>query len=170
MDKRYEVYCLADRVFYETPDRLSADLGGEGTSARFKAAQQPVPEGWCGSVSGGRLQFTPADEHGAPRPGRPRQGWKFHVSACLDNAEKTAVKVWDYCVPRGIPFKFVLGAQLLFLRNSKCTARGYSGKFATLCPRGETELRRILEELDQLLGGEPGPYILSDLRWNEGPL
>ncbi|WP_151484603.1 class III lanthionine synthetase LanKC N-terminal domain-containing protein [Streptomyces albicerus] len=61
-------------------------------------------------------------------------------------------------------------ARLLFLRNSKYAARGYSGKFATLCPADETELRRILEELDHLLGGEPGPYILSDLRWNEGPL
>jgi tRNA A-37 threonylcarbamoyl transferase component Bud32 len=169
MDKRYEVYCLVDRVFYETPDRLSA-VDGKGTAGRFETAQRPVPESWRSSVSGDWLHFTPVDEQGEPRPGLPRQGWKIHVSACLDNAEKTAAKVWDYCVPRGIPFKFVPSVPLLYLRNSKYARRGYSGKFATLYPADETELRRILEELGELLDGEPGPYILSDLRWNKGPL
>ncbi|MFJ9588656.1 hypothetical protein ACIRSD_33455 [Streptomyces acidicola] len=28
----------------------------------------------------------------------------------------------------------------------------------------------MLREFDRDLGGAPGPYILSDLRWNEGPL
>lgn len=34
----------------------------------------------------------------------------------------------------------------------------------------EQELHRTLKELGDLLEGEPGPYILSDLRWNDGPL
>jgi serine/threonine protein kinase len=170
MDKRYEVYCLADRVFYETPDRLPTADSGKGAAVRFEAAQRPVPEGWRSSASGDWLHLAPVDEHGEPRPGRPRQGWKIHVSACIDNAEKIAAKVWDYCTARGIPFKFVPSVQLLYLRNSKYAGRGSSGKFATLYPADESELRRVLEELGELLDGERGPYILSDLRWNKGPL
>ncbi|MEV1081335.1 class III lanthionine synthetase LanKC [Streptomyces sp. NPDC050211] len=166
MDRRYEIYCLADRIFYETPDRLSA----VGAASLFEAALRPVPEGWRSFTSGDWLQLAPVDEHGTPCPGLPGQGWKIHVSACLDNAEKTAARLWDYCVPRGIPFKLVPGAQPLLLRNSKYASRGDSGKFATLYPADETELHRILKELGDLLSGEPGPAILSDLRWNEGPL
>ena len=36
MDKRYEVYCLADRHFYETPDRLSS-AGGAAPAVRHGA-------------------------------------------------------------------------------------------------------------------------------------
>ncbi|MFD9791214.1 class III lanthionine synthetase LanKC [Streptomyces sp. NPDC059070] len=169
MDKRYEVFCLADRHFYETPDRLSSSTTGQ-PAALFEAAQRPVPEGWRTSLSGDWLHFTPVDEDGRPRPGLPRQGWKIHVSACLDNAEKTAAQVWEYCVPRAIPFKFVPGRPALHLRNSKYAGRGSSGKFATLYPADEAELERILGELGELLEGEPGPYILTDLRWRSGPL
>src|SRR6266571_4632022 len=47
----------------------------------------------------------------------PKQGWKIHSSGTLDNAEEIVSIVWDYCVPRGIPFKFVRSRQLLLLRN-----------------------------------------------------
>ncbi|MEU5434838.1 class III lanthionine synthetase LanKC [Streptomyces sp. NPDC020719] len=172
MDKRYEVFCLADRYFYETPDRLSfsALAGTDATVTLFEAAKRPVPEGWQTSLSGDWLNFSPVDAAGEPRPGRPRQGWKIHVSACLDNAEKMAAQVWEYCVPRAIPFKFVPGRQPLHLRNSKYAGRGSSGKFATIYPADQGELESILHELGELLEGEPGPYILTDLRWNSGPL
>ncbi|MBD0747094.1 class III lanthionine synthetase LanKC [Streptomyces sp. CBMA152] len=172
MDKRYEVFCLADRYFYETPDRLSfsALAGTDATVTLFEAAKRPVPEGWQTSLSGDWLNFSPVDAAGEPRPGRPRQGWKIHVSACLDNAEKMAAQVWEYCVPRAIPFKFVPGRQPLHLRNSKYAGRGSSGKFATIYPADPGELESILHELGDLLDGEPGPYILTDLRWNSGPL
>ncbi|MDX3224829.1 class III lanthionine synthetase LanKC [Streptomyces sp. ME19-01-6] len=168
MDKRYEVFCLADRYFYETPDRLSADAGDSASG--YEAAQRAVPDGWETFTSGDWLHVNPVLPDGTPRPGRPSQGWKVHVSACLDNAEKTAAKVWDYCVPREIPFKFVPTAHALHLRNSKYAGRGSSGKFATIYPADEVELHTILRELGDLLAGEPGPYILTDLRWQDGPL
>ena len=34
MDKRYEVFCLADRYFYETPDRLSSSRTDDSTGRR----------------------------------------------------------------------------------------------------------------------------------------
>ncbi|NGN69227.1 protein kinase/lanthionine synthetase C family protein [Streptomyces sp. A7024] len=161
MDKRYEVFCLADECFYETPDRLSRRAAG----GRFEAAGRPLPAGWRRAAVGDWLQFTPADG-----PELPAQGWKIHVSATLDNAEKIAAEVWDYCVPRGIAFKFVPGRRALHLRNSKYAARSNSGKFATIYPGGVPELRRILTELGGLLAGQTGPYVLTDLRWQDGPL
>ncbi len=136
----------------------------------YEVAQRELPPGWRRFVSGDWMHINPVGADGAPLPGRPTQGWKIHVSACLDNAEKTAAKVWDYCVPRALPFKFVPGPQPLHLRNSKYAGRGSSGKFATLYPADEQELHLVLQELGGLLDGEPGPYILTDLRWGNGPL
>ncbi|MFI9232381.1 class III lanthionine synthetase LanKC [Streptomyces rimosus] len=171
MDKRYEVYCLADRLFYETPDRLSAGNGTtSGGSPLYEAAQRAVPEGWRCFLSGDWLHVNPVDADGRPHPELPPQGWKIHVSACMENAEKTASQVWDYCVDRLIPFKFVPGPRPMHMRNSKYADRGGSGKFATIYPADERQLHTVLRELGALLEGQPGPYILTDLRWNDGPL
>ncbi|MFI6338766.1 class III lanthionine synthetase LanKC [Streptomyces sp. NPDC050535] len=167
MDKRYEVYALADRHFYETPDRLA----GEGLDAApaYETAKRAVPTGWRAARIGDWLALTPVDTEGRPRSG-PTQGWKIHASATRENAERIAGIVWDYCVPRAIPFKFVPGPHLLHLRNVKYAARDGSGKFVTLYPADEQQLQTVLEELGALLEGFDGPYILTDLRWNEGPL
>ena len=81
MDKRYEVYALADRHFYETPDRLSADgqeaaplaafLGGcpvvrsEGRLFPVEVEHLPAPDtqplhssGSCCSSSGTASSLT----------------------------------------------------------------------------------------------------------------
>ncbi|MEV8312710.1 class III lanthionine synthetase LanKC [Streptomyces sp. NPDC059900] len=165
MDKRYEVYCLADRHFYETPDRLSAG----GGAPVFGTAERPVPQGWRSSRQGDWLTLVPVDEDGHARPA-PQQGWKIHVSATLENADRIAAAVWDHCVPRCVPFKFIAGRPLLHLRNSKYAGRDGSGKFATIYPADELQLQSLLEELGQVLAGNEGPYILTDLRWQEGPL
>ncbi|MGW5732293.1 MULTISPECIES: class III lanthionine synthetase LanKC [Streptomyces] len=165
MDKRYEVYCLADRHFYETPDRLSAGKNAPG----FTTAGRPVPQGWRSSREGDWLTFVPLGDDGRARPA-PQQGWKIHVSATLENADRTAAAVWDHCVPDAVPFKFIAGPHLLHLRNSKYAGRDGSGKFATLYPADEEQLLAILTELGRTLEGSEGPYILTDLRWREGPL
>ncbi|SFC89708.1 class III lanthionine synthetase LanKC [Streptomyces aidingensis] len=166
MNKRYEVFCLADRRFYETPDRIAGGTapGGDGPGELFGTARRPVPAGWRSERSGDWLHLHP------PGVRMPPQGWKIHASACPDNADRVAGRVWEYCVPRGIPFKFVPGRSLLFLRNSKYAGRDSSGKFATLYPRDEEQLHTVLRELGERLSGEPGPYILTDLRWGAGPL
>jgi hypothetical protein len=56
------------------------------------------------------------------------------------------------------------------MRNSKYSPRASSGKLATIYPVDEAAAQTILTELGALLSGEPGPYILSDLRWGDGPL
>ncbi|MFS8197861.1 class III lanthionine synthetase LanKC [Streptomyces sp. CWNU-52B] len=166
MDTRYEVYALADRHFYETPDRPAA---GRGAAPSYETARRAVPAGWRAARIGDWLALTPLDPRGRPRSG-PAQGWKIHASATSDNAERIARIVWDYCVPRAVPFKFVPGPHLLHLRNVKYAARDGSGKFVTVYPADERQLQVVLEELGALLEGFEGPYILTDLRWNEGPL
>ncbi|AUH39719.1 class III lanthionine synthetase LanKC [Streptomyces sp. CMB-StM0423] len=163
MDKRYEAFCLADEYFYETPDRLS---GGAGASvALFSVARRDTPDGWVDAWSGDWRQLQPLADRDWPE-----QGWKVHVSARLDNADRIGTRIWDYCVPRSIPFKFVPGKQLLYLRNSKYASRTISGKFATIYPRDDAMLHTLLRELGGQLGAEDGPYILTDLRWQDGPL
>jgi hypothetical protein len=164
MDKRYEVYALADRHFYETPDRISA-----GEAPVYGTARRAVPDGWDAARIGDWLTLTPLGTDGKPAPG-PSQGWKIHASATRANAERIASIVWDYCVPRRIPFKFVPGPHLLHLRNTKYAARDTSGKFVTVYPADEKQLHDVLRELGELLEGFEGPYILTDLRWGEGPL
>jgi tRNA A-37 threonylcarbamoyl transferase component Bud32 len=169
MDKRYEAYALADRHFYETPDRLSAGERAGTTAPEYETARRAVPEGWRAARMGDWLTLTPVDGASRPRPA-PTQGWKVHSSATRANAERIAATVWDYCVPRLIPFKFVPGPHLLHLRNAKYAGRDTSGKFVTIYPADEEQLHLVLRELGALLEGLDGPYILTDLRWNEGPL
>jgi hypothetical protein len=56
------------------------------------------------------------------------------------------------------------------MRNAKYAPRRGSGKFITIYPADEAELELVSKELGELLDGERGPYILSDLRIGAGPL
>ncbi|HZG05189.1 MAG TPA: class III lanthionine synthetase LanKC [Streptomyces sp.] len=161
MSKGYAVFCDADRQFYDAPHRIPDDTERAGG---YEAARRPAPEGWQRHRLGDWLALRPLDAR------LPSQGWKIHVSACLDNAERILDKVWDYCVPRGIAFKFMPSRYLLHTRNAKYADRGGSGKFITVYPADDEQCRSIAEDLDALLAGEPGPYILSDLRWGNGPV
>ncbi|MGH3829694.1 MAG: class III lanthionine synthetase LanKC [Pseudonocardiaceae bacterium] len=158
MDKRYEAYCLADRLFYDSTSQTR-----DGNHS-FEFTCGPVPHGWERSILEDWLVHRPV---GAAVP---PQGWKVHVSACLNNAEKVLLTVWDYCVQHRIPFKFLRDRDALLLANAKYAHRGSSGKFVTIYPADEVRLEVVLNELGEALSGSQGPYILSDLRWGEGPL
>ncbi|WP_017580485.1 class III lanthionine synthetase LanKC [Nocardiopsis valliformis] len=167
MIKGYGVFCDADRYFYDTPHRIWAGSGTSGTVGErdqvFARAEWPAPEGWQRNRTGDWLALRPLEHR------LPDQGWKIHVSACLDNAETILARVWDYCVERDVSFKFVPTRYLLHNRNAKYADRGGSGKFITIYPTDD-ECASVAAGLDALVGGEPGPYILSDLRWNAGPV
>jgi hypothetical protein len=156
VDRRYESYCAADRVFY--------DVVPDGKGRDFPMVDADLPDGWRrGPLEDWIVLHRPA----APLPA---QGWKIHVSACLDNAERVLAACWRYCLDNGVAFKFLRSRLMLLMRNSKYASRGSSGKLVTIYPADEAACRRILTDLDALIGGEPGPYILSDLRINAGPL
>src|SRR6266496_601429 len=158
MDERYEAYCMVDPWFYDA-------MHSEQTAgASFPTADNPLPEGWRRSETDDWMIFS------ADGVALPPQGWKVHVSACLDNAGRILDTVWDYCVPRGISFKFLRSSAALMVRISKYAPRGYSGKLVTIYPPDDAACETVLRELGELLEGEPSPYVLTDLRWGSGPL
>lgn len=158
MTEQYEIYCLADRTFYDTPDQR------QDAHPDFAILGQPVPEGWQHKPSDTWMYFAPENCE------VPAQGWKIHVSSGLADAERVLDVVWEYCIPRGIAFKFLRSKPVMVMINSKAAFRGSSGKLVTIYPEDETQLELMLKELDVLLRGVQGPYILSDLRYGEGPL
>lgn len=162
MNKGYAVYCDADPYFYDAPHRTVSAAGAGRT--RYAAASWPVPEGWQRNESGDWLALRPTDAE------LPDQGWKIHVSACLDNAESVLERVWRHCVAGGTAFKFVPSRYLLHQRNAKYADRSGSGKFITVYPADEERFEQLADELGRLLAGEPGPHILSDLRLGDGPV
>jgi hypothetical protein len=155
----YEPYCLADALFYDSLDRGPMEIPD------FSLASGPVPAGWIRYADDSWMYYGPLEE--APLPA---QGWKIHVSACLDDAERALAAVWEYCIPRKIAFKFLRSEPVHAMRNSKGAPRGGSGKLVTIYPRDEGQLELVLKELAELLDGIKGAYILSDLRYGEGPL
>ncbi|MGV9291167.1 class III lanthionine synthetase LanKC [Streptomyces sp. NPDC003719] len=162
MNKGYAVYCDADPHFYDAPHRTAPGTAAAGT--RYAAATEPVPAGWQRGESGDWLALRPVDAE------LPAQGWKIHVSACLDNAESVLERVRRHCFEQGVAFKFVPSRYLLHQRNAKYADRAGSGKFITVYPEDEERFERLAGELTALLAGEPGPHILSDLRLGDGPV
>jgi hypothetical protein len=158
VEKGYAVYCLADPLFYDSPALARRD------EVDFELARGPVPEGWRRQVRNDWLVYEPVGVRVPP------QGWKIHASATLDSAERILEAVWDYCVPRRIPFKFIAGPGLVYLRNIKYANRASSGKFVTIYPVDEAQFELVLTELGAIVDGWPGPYILGDLRWGAGQL
>ena len=157
MDMLYEAYSYADRLFYDSPLRW-------GAVEDFAAAGDLLPPGWVRNAREVWVGVQPQDQL------LPEQGWKIHVSARLDNAERILELVHAYCLEQRLAFKFLRSPALVHTQNAKYASRGSSGKFLTLYPVGDRALERTLNDLGSALEGEHGPYILSDLRWREGPL
>ncbi|MCP2259040.1 Protein kinase domain-containing protein [Streptoalloteichus tenebrarius] len=158
MRERYSLFALADPVFYDSPTRWRTD------EKPFGAVGRALPDGFERSDRDFWVSVRPAGGE------LPAQGWKVHVSAAMDNAEDVLDRVWEYCVPRRIAFKFLRDRNMLFVQNSKYAPRESSGKFVTIYPTDEEQLGTLLTELSAELAGQHGPYVLSDLRWGEGPL
>ncbi|MFB4295549.1 class III lanthionine synthetase LanKC [Actinomadura sp. NTSP31] len=156
MDKGYELYCIADRLFYDVPP-ISRE-------SDFAISRRPLPEGWEQERGDEWTVYVP------PVRRTPLQGWKVHVTGCAESADKVLEHTWDYCVAQGLEFKHLRAPGTLRTRNAKYAPRGASGKLVTVYPENEAELERVLAELGARVAGLPGPYILSDLRIGDGPL
>jgi serine/threonine protein kinase len=159
MEQDYQPFCMADPSFY---DAMHSEVtAGES----FATAARPLPTGWTLHEQDDWLVIDPQE-----RQDLPAQGWKIHASATMDNADRVLDAVWEYCVERGISFKFLRSGSALLARVAKYAPRGYAGKLVTIYPENDAACEKILTELGERLAGEPSPYILSDLRWGEGPL
>ncbi|HEX3651000.1 MAG TPA: class III lanthionine synthetase LanKC, partial [Pseudonocardiaceae bacterium] len=158
MTERYEEYCHADAVFFDSQARERAVDG------HFVDILPAVPDDWS-SMDLDTWHVLRPREYSLRA-----QGWKVHVSSGLGNAETVLRKTYDYCLATHTPFKYLRGRKVLLARNSKYAPRGGSGKLITIYPRDDDQLATILAELGAILDGEKGPYILSDLRIGGGPL
>jgi hypothetical protein len=158
MDDRYEAFAMADPSFYDALHAVRT------AGPLFATADRDLPAGWRRREQADWFTFEPSGVR------LPDQGWKIHASATVERAGRVLDAVWDYCVPRRIPFKFLRSPATLVARSSKYAPRGHSGKLVTIYPADERACETILTELGSVLDGEPGPYILSDLRWGSGPL
>ncbi|MEN2424380.1 class III lanthionine synthetase LanKC (plasmid) [Streptomyces rimosus] len=159
MDPKYGLYTVADSHWYEPLERC------DDTSSRFSLTKRELPVGWKRSQHGVWEVLTPTG--GAKLPD---QGWKVHITATPDTAEEAIEQAWAVCRQLNLPWKFLRSRRVTHLLNSKYANRAASGKVVTVYPRDAEELRTALTELDAVLGGRPGPYILSDHRWNKGPV
>ncbi|MBP2703615.1 class III lanthionine synthetase LanKC [Microbispora sp. RL4-1S] len=158
MISKYEIYCLADPLFYDTLDSKRVE------HPDFSVTERPVPDGWAHLATDTWMHYAPAGVT------LPTQGWKIHISSRVEDAERVIAAAWDYCVPRGLAFKYLRGARVMLMQNSKYASRGASGKLVTVYPFDEAQLELVLKELAEILDGVEGPYILSDLRYGDGPL
>ncbi|MEV6897033.1 class III lanthionine synthetase LanKC [Amycolatopsis sp. NPDC051372] len=158
MDMRYEAFCFADPLFFDEQRET-------GAAADDFAAGLPAPGPmWTVGTRGIWRVLHPQSVD------LPEQGWKVHVSAGMDNADRVLATVHEYCVDRRVAFKHLRSRTILLARNSKYAPRDGSGKLITIYPLDECELARVLQDLSERLSGEHGAYVLSDLRYESGPL
>jgi hypothetical protein len=77
------------------------------------------------------------------RPGQalPGQGWKLHLSATPHSAPEVLELVLPVLLEVGTLFKFIVSTDLLYVVNAPYWPRGISGKFITIYPTEEPELR-----------------------------
>ncbi|MGW4696166.1 class III lanthionine synthetase LanKC [Kitasatospora cineracea] len=157
MKRNHHMFAGDDPHFYDHPvDRAE--------KRRFAAADRPAPAGWRSHQDGSWFFLTPE------RAELPDQGWKIHVSAVPAEAAEVIDLVSAYCLEAGLPHKFLATPRIHHLNNSKYARRGSSGKLMTLYPADEARLRTVLDGLGPLLAGRRAPYVLGDLRWQDGPL
>lgn len=159
MDATYALYAGADPLFYDLPNRRSV-----ATDEMFAPTVAAAWDGWSPGGDETWAFWMP------PGASLPEQGWKVHISATLTTAEAVLETVSLYCHRHGLPFKHLRDRRILQATLSKDSDRRVSGKFITVYPISSTDLRSHLIRLDAAIGGLPAPYVLTDLRWNQGPV
>ena len=159
LDATYPPFAAADSLFYDKPLRSTA------TAEDLFTPAAAVP--WDSWSQGGDETWSTWTPQGATLP---EQGWKIHVSATAATAETALRTVSLYCHRNALPFKFLRTDRVLRATLSKDGDRRVAGKFITIYPTAPGDLHAHLTQLDAVLAGLDGPYVLTDLRWNQGPV
>lgn len=159
MDATYPSFATADSLFYDKPLRHAA------TTEELFSPTEAVP--WSSWSTGGDETWSTWMPQGVKLA---EQGWKIHVSATPATAEVALRAVSLYCHRNALPFKFLRTHRVLRATLSKDGDRRVAGKYITIYPASPCDLHAHLAELDAVLSGLDGPYVLTDLRWNLGPV
>lgn len=150
----YQPYLQADSDYYE----LDAT---EKSDHEFTCSP---PADW--------QDFCQGDWHCclSPRP-LAQQGWKIHLSVVLGQEQGMLDLVSRYCFTHQLSFKWTRSRRAWLLKNAKYADRAASGKFITIYSEDEGEFVQTVFDLAALLKDfAPGPYILSDRRWQGSPV
>lgn len=150
-------HAVIDSIFYQDHVR-----GARDRDVRLHRIEPP--RDWMISQWDGWESWTP------PQVFLPLQGWKIHISATLDSASETLRRTIDVCIENNASFKFRYLKNDLLEINSKGASRSSSGKFITIYPENCRALAEILDSLEERLADQPGPQILSDIRFKNGPI
>ena len=154
MDMRYVQFINPKEKYYEPPLEKAAESALEILD---------VPLNWFKSSDNHWTYYSNLDSV------LPIQGWKIHISAIPNEAQKMLEVVSNLLFKISVPFKYVSNVWELTVKNSKYGDRGSSGKFITIYPTDEIQFTSLLEELHIVLKGfSMGPYILNDKRWLDG--
>ena len=105
----------------------------------------------------------------SPRP-LAQQGWKIHLSVALGQEQEVLDVVSSYCFARQLSFKWTRSKRAWLLKNSKYADRVASGKFITIYPEDGEFIQTVFDLAALLKEFAPGPYILSDRRWQASPV
>ncbi|MGY1941899.1 class III lanthionine synthetase LanKC N-terminal domain-containing protein [Nocardia asiatica] len=152
---RFEQYCIHDREFFT---KSAPQSYSESVSLAVE-----LPE-----------YFVDSDgywTHLIPKAGFEVdiQGWKIHLSSALGTEQEVVREAARICGELALPFKHVSSLAMYRMANSKNAARTSAGKLVTIYPPPEL-LQQTLDRLEEALERFPGPNILTDVRWKNGPV
>lgn len=152
-----EAYAAADPLFFDSPVHAT----GQDES---RLPSLSLPSGWTRSERG-------IWEVAHPPGGTGRDaGWKIHLAADHTTALRINELVVPYCVEHGLRFKRLASIETVKLMCAKYAPRASSGKFITIYPADDDAVIEICRDLHERVRHLPGPRILSDLHWLDGPL
>lgn len=100
----------------------------------------------------------------------PRQGWKLHVSATVGSATTVLDRTLSVVLRTGCTCKFAVSLDHVRQLNSADYPRGSAGKFITIYPADDDQLRVLAAQLHEATVGLSGPMILSDHPYAAGSL
>ncbi|MGB5937084.1 MAG: hypothetical protein WBG76_14610 [Ornithinimicrobium sp.] len=100
----------------------------------------------------------------------PHTGWKVHVACVPDRAAHVVDVAIRAGLENGLTCKHLRSCRLVRSSQGKYAEPTSAGKVVTLYPTNEVDLERIVHRLTDLLAGEAGARILSDIPVNGAPV
>ncbi|MEV7420272.1 class IV lanthionine synthetase LanL [Streptomyces sp. NPDC089919] len=98
------------------------------------------------------------------------QGWKLHVSATVASAPSVLAGAAAVLGASPCAFKFAVSPRVTAELTAVRASRAQSGKFLTVYPADDEQLRELAERLHRATAGLAGPAIRSDRRYRPGSL
>lgn len=97
-----------------------------------------------------------------------RTGWKIHLTGLPTNLDALVDLLMDSCCPAGTPFKVAATSDVVALLNEGGLGQTQVGKAATIYPRDDADLRRLVRLLRDMTE-QVGPHVRDDV-WLGGPV